>query len=292
MDHSSKPILVTGATGKQGGAAADHLLRNGWQVRILTRHPSDDKARSYADRGAQIFQGDFEDRSSLQKAIEGCYGAFSVQNPWECGVEAEVRQGCMFADIAADADVRHFIYSSVASAPDSTGIPHFDSKWKVEQHIAGLDLPCTVLRPVYFMENFVSLPDLRQGIEQGTFRMAMRPDRPLELVAVDDIGGIAAMAFDDPDRWVGEAIDIAGDSLTMPDVAKRLSSQLGHAVLFEAISVDDVRKAAGDDAAVMYDWFNRTGYSVDIGGVRKMYRPLKNFDTWLMEHSIWAKQPV
>jgi uncharacterized protein YbjT (DUF2867 family) len=146
-------ILVCGATGKQGGAVARSLLDRGFQVRGLTRNPQKPAAQALADQGAEVVQGDMEERSSMERALEGAYGIFSVQNFWETGYDREVQQGKTVADAAKAAGVEHFVYSSVGSAHRQTGLSHFESKWEVENHMRELDLRYTILRPVFFMQN-------------------------------------------------------------------------------------------------------------------------------------------
>src|ERR687886_2667436 len=139
-------ILVTGATGKQGGAVARSLLDRGFRVRALTRDPQRPEAQALTEQGAEVVQGDMEDRSAIDRVLEGAYGVFSVQNFWETGYDREVRQGKTVAEAAKAAGVEHFVYSSVGSAHRQTGIPHFDSKWEVEEHIRQIGLPYTILR--------------------------------------------------------------------------------------------------------------------------------------------------
>jgi uncharacterized protein YbjT (DUF2867 family) len=150
-------ILVTGATGQQGGAVARELLAHGHSIRAMTRNPEKEKARVLAKLGAEIIQGDLDDPASLEKATKGIWGVFAVQNTWEAGVEKEEQQGKRQAEISKKAGVQHYVYSSVGSAHRNTGIPHFDNKWRVEETVRSLDFPShTIIRPVFFMENFIS----------------------------------------------------------------------------------------------------------------------------------------
>src|SRR5215204_4627383 len=152
--NEERLIVVCGATGKQGGAVARSLLERGFQVRALTRNPQKQEAQALADQGAEVAQGDMEDRSSMERSLEGAYGIFSVQNFWETGYDGEVQQGKTVADAAKAAGVEHLVYSSVGSAHRQTGIPHFESKWEVENHVREIGLPYTILRPVFFMQNW------------------------------------------------------------------------------------------------------------------------------------------
>ena len=287
MNLRDKIILVTGATGRQGGACARSLLHLGCRVRILTRDPDRASARELVDLGATISKGSFDDPASLKQALEGCYGAFSVQDFHSAGPDGEVRQGKAFADAAWHAGVEHLIYSSVGAADKNTGIPHFETKWQIEQHIRSLDLSWTILRPVFFMENF-NTPNVKAGISNGTLSLPMRPDRSLQMIAVCDIGAIAAQCFSKGSGCFGQAYDLAGDELNMTQVASQFSRVLGKIVRFEQAPIDQLRKFS-PELATMFQWFNDVGYSVNIDHVRELHPKLLTFRNWV-EQSEWAIQ--
>src|SRR5262249_62225131 len=134
----SKVILVTGATGHQGGAVARELLAHGHRVRAMTRNPEGDAARALAKQGAEVVAGNLDDEASIEKALSGAWGAFAVQNTWEAGVEGEEAQGKRFARAVKGAGVRHFVYTSVGSADRRTGIPHFDNKWRSHEAVRSI----------------------------------------------------------------------------------------------------------------------------------------------------------
>lgn len=268
---SQKEILVTGATGQQGGAIARELLARGHRVRAMTRHPDGERARALADRGATIVQGNLDVGSSLEKALEGVWGCYSVQNTWEAGVEGEERQGKHLAEVARRSGVEHFVYSSVASAHRHTGIPHFDNKWRVEETIRSLDFPSyTIIRPVFFMENFLS-PWFKPAIDEGHLTVGIKPRTVLQMIAVEDIGKYGAWAFDEPEKLNGRALDIAGDACTMPDAAKLIGSAAGRPVDFTPTPREEVRSFS-EDFAFMLEWFDRVGYNADIEGLAKESR--------------------
>jgi uncharacterized protein YbjT (DUF2867 family) len=277
-----KTILVSGATGQQGGAVTRHLLNNGWHVKALTRNPASDKAKALVEHGVEIVQADLNNRSSLDNALNDVYGVFSVQQPWENGTEVEVKQGKLFADAAKDAGVKHFVYSSVGSADQNTAIPHFDSKWEIEKHLQKLGLKSTVVRPVFFMENFF-MPDFQKGIQDGSLVIALKPGNPFQMVAVDDIGFMVAQAFQDPDNYVSQVVDIAGDSLSPEQIAHAFSNLNGHDVNFVEMDVNQL-KSISMEMGVMFEWFNKVGYDVDIAALRKQHPGLKNFKSWLSEN--------
>jgi uncharacterized protein YbjT (DUF2867 family) len=261
-----KRVLVTGATGHQGGAVARELLARGYRVHAMTRKPEGEKAQELVRLGAKIEQGDLDDEASITRALRGAWGTFAVQNTWEAGVEREEVQGKRFAQAARDAGVQHFVYTSVASAHRKTGIPHFENKWRIEETVRGLGFPTSVvIRPVFFMENFLS-PWFKPAIDQGKLMLAVRPDTVLQMIAVQDIGKYGLWAFDEHERLNGRGIDIAGDAHTLPEAARILSQAIGRPVEFVQQPIAEVRKFS-EDYAIMLEWFDRAGYDADIEGI-------------------------
>jgi uncharacterized protein YbjT (DUF2867 family) len=264
---NDKLVLVTGVTGQQGGAVARKLLERGFKVRAMTRKPEGDAAKALAGQGAQIVSGDLDDASSLAAAAGGAWGVWAVQNTWEAGVEREEEQGKRLAQVAREAGVQHYVYTSVGSAHRSTGIPHFDNKWRVEQTVRGLGFPShVILRPVFFMENLVS-PWFLNGDKLTT---AMKPDTKLQMVAVEDIGKMGLVAFERAEELRGAEIDFAGDAVTMPQAAATLSEALGKKIEFQQLPIEAVRQNSLD-FALMLEWFDRVGYDADIEGVQKRF---------------------
>ena len=282
-------IVVSGATGQQGGAVARHLLAEGWPVRALSRDPSGDKAQALARSGAEVVAADLDDPSTLEGALSGVHGVFSIQTPWTRGIEGEIEQGVALAQAAKAAGTAHFVYSSVGGAHRDTGVPHFDSKWRIEERIAELGLRATILRPAFFMENFF-MPDTRTGVEAGTLSLGMAPEKPLQMIAVDDIGALTALAFARGEEFVGRAIDISGDELTGPQMAEAFAKVMRRPVAYDQTPIEQIR-AFSDDFAKMFEWFNARGYEADIGALRKLHPGLKSFETWLSEAG-WAQSPA
>jgi len=264
-------ILVTGATGQQGGAIARELLAHGYRVKAMTRKPEGEKARELVRLGAEVVQGDLNDEASLDRALKGAWGVFAVQNTWEAGVEQEEVQGKRLAEIAKKAGVHHFVYSSVASADRKTGIPHFENKWRIEQRISELAFPSyVILRPVFFMENLYS-PSFKPGIDQGKLFVGLEPATALQMISVQDIGKYGLLAFEKHAQLNGRAIDIAGDERTMPGTAQVLSQSTKKTITFERVPIEDVRKFSVD-FALMLEWFDRVGYSAKIADNAKEFR--------------------
>jgi uncharacterized protein YbjT (DUF2867 family) len=260
-------VLVTGATGKQGGALAQSIEGKGFSVYAMTRRPESEAAKALAARGVDVVQGDLDDPASLKRALAGMWGVFAMQNTWEAGVEKEEEQGKRLATLAREAGVHHYVYTSVGSAHRSTGIPHFDNKSRIEDTVRALRFPShVILRPVFFMENLVS-PWFLNG---DNLVAAMAPHVSLQMIGVDDIGRFAAQAFVQADRFRGREIDLAGDAATMPEVASALTRGLGRPITFVQIPIEEVRKNSAD-FALMLEWFERVGYDADIPALEREF---------------------
>jgi uncharacterized protein YbjT (DUF2867 family) len=269
MNLKSDLIVVTGATGKQGGAVARQLLKAGARVRAVTRKPDSEAGRALAALGAEVVAGDLDDAASLERALDGAWGLFAVQNTWEAGVKKEEEQGKRLAEVAKRKGIQHFVYTSVGSAHRKTGIPHFDNKSRVEDTVRKLGFPShVILRPVFFMENWLGA--FADGIKQGKLVVALAPETKLQMVAVEDIGKLGAQAFLKHAELAGKEIDLAGDELSMPEVAAVLSKALGRKVEFERQPIEQIR-AFSEEYAIMLEWFDRVGYDADIAGLERAH---------------------
>ncbi|PAQ00375.1 NmrA/HSCARG family protein [Mesorhizobium mediterraneum] len=277
---TKRRVLVTGATGQQGGAVARALLSSGHRVKALTRRPDSDAARQLASAGAEIVTGDLGDAASVMKAAKDVDTMFLMGNSYEAGMEEETRQGILAADAAKAAGVGHLIYSSVADANKKTGIPHFESKYLVEQHVERLGLPYTISAPVAFMENFVA-PWSIGALSQGTHAFAVPAKRPLQLVALADIGAFVATLVERRERVFGKSFDFAGDELSGEDQAKILSQAIGRPINYQEIPIAVARQQS-EDVALMFEWFDRVGYDVDIAALHRDFPEVRwhSFADW------------
>jgi len=274
-------VLVTGATGKQGGQVARHLLKKGHEVRALTRKADSPAARELAQLGAQVVTGDLTDRASIERAADGVDAIFAMSTPFEAGMEAETKQGIAVAD-AAKARGRYLVYTSVGGANQNTGVPHFDSKLKVEQHIAKVGAEAAIIAPVYFMENAVVFG--KQQLKEGVYATPLRQGRKLAQIALDDIASFAVLALENKARFVGKRIDIASDDLTGAQAAEILSRVIGKPLKYFQVPMENIRRTS-DDLAKMYDWFERVGYNVDTAALRREYPEI----VW-HTYEAWAKK--
>lgn len=274
-------VVVTGSTGKQGGAVARGLLERGHEVRAVTRDPSSSQARSLAKAGATIVPASLDDKAAITKALEGATSLFAMTTPAGAGgPDAETRQGIAAADAAKAAGV-HLVFTSVASADRQTGVPHFDSKYEVEKHIARINLRATILGPVYFMENLsFGTEQLAKGIYASTLPAA----RMLAQIAVEDIGAVAVRVLEDAGRFTGRRFDLASDELTGNDVVAVLSSVTGRPFTYHQVPIDVIRQRMGEDGARMAEWLDRVGYTVDRAALRREFP-----DVAFHDFASWAK---
>ncbi len=287
-----EPVLVTGATGRQGGAVAHSLLARGIPVRALSRNPDKPAARALAKAGAEVVTGDLDDVSSMVRATKGVSGVFSVQNWWETGARREVQQGKNAADAARQAGVRHFVYSSVGGAERGADITHWKTKWEVENYVHELGLPATILRPVGFMENYY-IPAVEKALIGGKLLDSVRADKPYQLICSEDIGAFAGLAFAQPDRFIGKAVEIAGEELTNPQIAATFSRVMGRTVKFRRLPLPLTRVLLGKEFYQMFKWFNEAGFRADILALRRDYPGVAwtSLEQWLTREG-WAGKNV
>ncbi|WP_433513985.1 NmrA/HSCARG family protein [Nonomuraea sp. CA-143628] len=273
-----KTVLVTGATGNQGGATARHLLADGWRVRALVRDESAPAAAELAAAGAELVRGDLDDRASIDAAARGVYGIYSVQS----ANDNEIAQGMNVADAAKAADVRHLVYSSVGGVESQNrfyvehGWGAID-KWQIEERIRELGVPATILRPAGFMEDFTSPARFFQN---GSLNVPWHDDLVMQLIAIDDTGAFAALAFADPDTYLGQAMEITGDRLTAPQIAAALGTAAGRQIPHSQIPLD-VLWEHDPEVAKVFTWANETYYDTDLEPLRKANTTLTDFSTWL-----------
>ncbi|MEU7586171.1 NmrA/HSCARG family protein [Micromonospora sp. NPDC049230] len=290
-------VAVGGATGAQGGATARALLKAGHRVRALTRRPDSPAADTLRNLGADVRQADFDDQASLDAALAGADSLFAVTTPFGtdratqpgadpavearqgagravearhgAGLATEVRQGRVLVDAAAAAGLGHIVLTTVAHADRGTGVPHYESKYLVEQHLRGSGVPWTIIAPAAFMDNYASGWTL-DGLRHSTFAWPMPADRPFALIPAVDIGAFAALVLRQPGQFVGRRIDIASDQRTPAQLAEILAGVIGRAIDHQRVPLARVRQWSGDLAA-MFEYFTDVGLDVDVEGLRRDY---------------------
>jgi uncharacterized protein YbjT (DUF2867 family) len=274
-------ILVTGATGQQGGTLAKLLLQKNHKVYALVRNIQSPAAQELKKEGANLVKGDLNNLDSLEQAVNGVDSIFLMGTPLEDGIEGETRRGKMMADIAKEKNVKHLVYSSVANADRNTGIPHFESKYKVEQHIQNLGIPYTIIGPTFFMENLLTY--LKPGLEQGQLALPLSPSTILQHIALENIAEFSTLVLERRNSFLGRRIDITSDELTGEQAVKILSEELGRKIKYVQVPLEQIRRAS-EDIALMYEWYERVGPGIDIPSLHQEY-PQVN---WL-SFKDWAK---
>ena len=277
---SSKKLFVAGATGQQGGSVVRALLEKGHEVYGLTRNSNSERAQTLTNQGVKIVQGNLDQPDALKEYFESVDAIFLVGSSFEGGVEAETAQGIRIIEAAKAAETPHLVYSSVAAANENTGIPHFDSKYKIEQRLVNSGLSHTIIAPAYFYDNMLA-PFVLPGLQQGVFSQAMPADLPLQSVSVKNIGELAAEALESPENFAGKRINLSGDELTGEQYAKAISAASGRDIKYVEAPIEQVRQFS-EEMALMYEWFVSKGYSTDIEKLKSDYPQVKweSFAQW------------
>jgi uncharacterized protein YbjT (DUF2867 family) len=298
MTDSSSVVLVTGATGAQGGATARRLLTAGRRVRFLTRDPQAAAARALVAAGAQAAQGDLGDPASIAAALHGVEAVFSVQVPDLSDNDNERRHGFALVQAARAAGVNRFVHTSVAKAGEHAGFPGWDAgrwlnkywtdKWDIEEAVRHAGFAhWTVLQPAFMMDN-LARPKSRHmfpHLAQGELLTALHPDTRLHFIAADDVGSFAATALTDPARLHGQTIPLASQALTMTEVAATLAGTLGAQVSAVHVSPQEALAAGLFSGWVnSQEWMNEVGYAVDLDKARSWGIALTPLDAWAAAH--------
>lgn len=278
MTNSKHPILVFGATGRQGGSVAKALLKAGWPVRALVQDSSKAASVQLRNAGVELAQASFEETDVIRSAMKGAYGVFSVL-PANLAAEDEVRYGISIADIAAETGIDHFVYSSGASVGNElTGVPRFDAKPRIEAHVRQLDMTSTIIRPMIFMDMLVR-PGF--GLDTGRLVSLIRPDHSIQLTAVEDIGRFVAAVLADKARFGGVTLKIASDRLTGRELEVALSEAAGRPITYERFP-DDVLAANADLAHMAKSLEDGPlAEQVDLTLMQEINPDLLTFASWL-----------
>ncbi|MEV6156863.1 NmrA/HSCARG family protein [Nonomuraea sp. NPDC052129] len=281
MTQLQQPIAVIGATGQQGGSVVGALLAQKQAVRALVRDTEAAGAHALRARGVEVVAADQEDSESLQRALTEVAALFFMTTfEGADGTEGEARRGVAVADAAARAGVPHVVYSSVGGAERATGIPHFESKHRVERRLSEV-VATKFVRPTFFMENLA--PQLTDGGSgELVLRLPVAGDVPLQMIAVRDIGAAAARLLIAPDVIDGDAVELAGDELTMAQVADRVASELGRPTRYEGLPIDVLRD--DEDMRAMFQWFTTIpAYQADFDLTRHLVPDARDFAAWVSD---------
>lgn len=280
-------VLVIGATGNQGGVTIEHLLAadREFAVRGLTRTPDSEAARALAERGVDVKRGDLNDEETLRSAVDGVDAVVIVTNIWTAGFDGAVRQGKNIADVATNAGVDHIVFSGSGYHDRDLGVSALEPAGEIEEYIRSLEVPVTVLRPVWFMHN---LEPAFEDISDGTLALPIAEDVTFQMIDVDDVGRAIVQVLSAPDEFAGDGIDLAGDEHTPGEMARILSEVTGTEVQPSRVPIEDAREELGEEMAELFQWFNDEGYSVDVEDLERRFGfQFTSFPEYL-ENNGWA----
>jgi uncharacterized protein YbjT (DUF2867 family) len=276
-------IVVTGATGLQGGAVTRHLLKDGWHVRALTRNAASKPAQALAMSGAEVAQGDMGEAASLRPIFAGAYGVYSVQNPFIGGPEGEVRQGKIVAEVAKDSGVQHLVYGSAGIGKKGTNIPSWETKLRIEDHLKSLSLPLTILRPMAFMELMIDQKFFPAMSTWHVMPRVMGASRPVGWLCTDDLGAIVAHAFAAPQRFVGKDLALASDVQSLAQCRSLYREVMGRFPPRFPIPIWLFQRFGfvGRDLTAMWRWLQTGDIELDTAPTRAIHSEALTVHAWL-----------
>jgi uncharacterized protein YbjT (DUF2867 family) len=279
----NRTIVVTGATGLQGSAVARHLLSSQWRVRALTRNPKSKRAQALAALGAEVVQGDMAKPASLLPIFEGAYGVFSVQNPVISGIAGEISQGKNVAEVARQVGIQHLVYGSAGLGARGTGVPSWESKRVIEEHVKSLALPATILRPMAFMEIMTEKKFFPAVSTWHVMPTLMGRSNKVFWLSADDFGAIVAKVFAQPDQFIGKELPLASDVQSIDECRSIYREVVGKnpprfplpVWLFERFGF------VGKDLTLMWNWLRTAVLDVKTDTTLTIHPAALSVRAWL-----------
>lgn len=285
VSTEGKTIAVVGATGRQGGQVARHLLEQGWHVRALTRKPEGNRAAELKALGAEVVQADLEDPASLEAAFTNAYGVFNMQAHYPGKIEVEIRQGRNAAEAAKKTGIRHLVYGSAGPGHTKTGIEQWDAKIEVRQAMKELGLPLTVLRPMAFMELMVDPAYYPQSSTWYTMPKLTGTDVKIPWLSVQDVGVIAAKALADPDEYIGRDLRLAADVKTLAECREIYREVRGKYPSTFPMPMFLFKSFVGEDIPNMWRWLRVNPVDPDTSQTYEVNPEAMTVRTWLQRVS-------
>ena len=279
---SAKRIFVTGATGNVGGAAVRHLLQQNFYVKALVRDTSVTNLTKHDNLA--IVKGDLNDPSSYEQHLNDIDGVF-CNLTYEHGVDKEIKQGLGIIDVSKRNNVKHFIYCSVIGNDLNTGIPHWESKSRIEDHLKQSGLNFTILRPGSFYENLLR-PQVKSRILKGKLVLPTRKDKVQQFISTEDVGRMAIIVFSGPGTYYNKTLNLAADQMNGEQLATLFSKVMKRNIKFQQLPGFIVRLVLGRDLAKMFRWVNNNDvlFVKDIESFRKEFPGMMNLEKWIKIH--------
>jgi uncharacterized protein YbjT (DUF2867 family) len=308
---SKKIITVFGATGAQGGGLVRSILndKNGeFAVRAVTRDINSGKAKELASLGAEVVAADVDDAASVDKALEGAYGAYFVTFFWaHFSPEKEIAEAQVFANAAKKAGLKHAIWSTLEDTreyvpldddrmPTLNGkykVPHFDGKGESDKFFIEADVPTTFLYPSFYWENFIYFGSGPKKGADGRLALTLPiGDAKMGGIAAEDIGKCAYGIFKKGTELIGKKVGLAGGQLSGEEMADELSKALGHQVIYNKIPASVYRSLgfpAADDLGNMFQFYDEFEKDLnklrDVNSSKQLNPELLSFPQWLKENA-------
>jgi uncharacterized protein YbjT (DUF2867 family) len=283
-------ILVTGATGAQGGSVAHALLKDGkFAVRCLTRDIASQKAQNLRRAGAELVQGDLDDLDSLLVAMHNCYGVFGVTNFWE-HFDKELQQGRNLVDAVHESNIQHFIFSSLPSynklSNGELSVPHCDIKAELEDYSKSLGIKATYVHIAFYYENFLTFFPFQKN-EDGNFHFGFpQGDTKLSMVAAEDFGPIIANIFEQGEQYIGRVVGVVAEDRSCSEYAETMSEVFGEKVIYDYIPREIYASFGFPGAEELANMFECQrlyipGRQRDMEESYKLNPKMQNLETWL-----------
>ena len=274
-------IFVTGATGNQGGAALRNLLSSGFHVKALVRNSETPAAKIFALPHVEIIKGNLDDPSTYHQHLHDVDGVFCNLSFKE-GVEKEIKQGFNLVNFSKEKNVKHFVYSSVIGCDLNTGIPHWDSKFKIENHIKASGIGFTIIRPSSLYENLL-IPQVKSRIIKGKLVLPTHKNKVQQFIGSEDVGKVAATIFSNFEKYQGNTITLAVEQMDGQQLAALFSKVMGKQIKFQQLPMLIVRLAMGKGLAKMFRWINNNNalFVKDIEEVRKEFPGMLGLEEWI-----------
>lgn len=280
---TAKTIFVTGATGKQGGAAIRHLLQHGFAIKAFTRNKEGQSAQLLRQTNVEIIEGNLDEPSTYADHLNNIHGIFAVLD-FKQGPKKETEQGFDLITAAKEKGIAHFLYSSVIGADANTGIPHWESKNKIENLLKQSGVHHTIIRPCYFMENFL-LPQVKSRLLKGKLVTPLHKKKIQQYVSTEDVGRIAAIIFSDSQSYMGKTITLASEQMDGEQLAEHFSKVWNRPVKYQQLPGIITRLVMGKDLYTMFNWINQHDaiFVKDLEAFKKEFPGMLSLDEWIKQ---------
>jgi uncharacterized protein YbjT (DUF2867 family) len=277
-----KEIFVTGATGNQGSAVVRNLLNKGFHVKAVVRNPA--AAKLIAHEKLEIIKADLDDPSSYRKHLQEVDGVFCNLS-FKNGIDKEIKQGFDLVNESKENHVKHFLYSSVIGNDLNTGIPHWDSKFKIENQIKASGMRFTIIRPPSLFENLL-IPQVKSRILKGKLVLPTHKNKVQQLMGSEDVGKVAATVFSNPEKYQGVIMNLAAEQMDGEEMAALFSKVMGREIKFQQLPMFITRLVMGSKLAKMFRWINNNDvlFVKDIQAFKNEFPGMLSLEEWVKIH--------